>query len=98
MSAMDAGSRATVTFTGTKVSWVAYRDEWSGVARVYLDGVVKGNLDTHASPSTAQYVMYTISGLPRATHRLVIEATGTKSASSGGAWVWVRLASCRSWP
>jgi len=47
---MDSGSRASLTFTGTGVSWILYRDEWSGIANVYLDGVLKSAVDTYASP------------------------------------------------
>ncbi len=87
--AMDPGARATLTFTGTAVKWIAYRDEWAGIARVYLDGVLKGEFDTYASPSQAQAVMYSIGGLPNATHTIVIEVTGKHNPSSGGDWVWL---------
>jgi hypothetical protein len=86
---MEAGSRATFTFTGTSASWIGYRDEWSGIATIRVDGVVKGSIDAYASPSQAQAVLYSISGLSNGTHTLSIEATGTKNASSQGAWVWV---------
>ncbi len=87
--AMDAGSRASFAFTGTGVKWIAYRDEWSGIANVYLDGVLKGTLDTYATPAQAQAVMHSITGLASGSHTLVIEATGNKSAASAGAWVWI---------
>ena len=87
--AMDAGSRATVTFNGTGVSWMGYRDEWSGVARVYVDGELRTTTDNYRSPSQARAVPYTIEGLPFGTHSLTIEATGTRNASSNGAWIWL---------
>jgi len=86
---VDPGARATLTFTGTAVNWMAYRDEWAGIARVYLDGVLKGEVDTYASPSQAQAVVYSIGGLTRATHTLAIEVKGARNAASGGNWVWV---------
>lgn len=87
--ATDAGSRATINFNGTGVSWMAYRDEWSGVARVYVDGELKTTIDAYLSPSQTRAVPYTIKGLPSGTHALTIEVTGTRNASSKGSWVWL---------
>jgi hypothetical protein len=87
--AMDAGSRATLTFTGTGVKWIGYRDEWSGIARVILDGNVVATVDSYMSPARAQAVTHALTGLSNTTHTLVIEVTGLKNASSKGRWVWV---------
>lgn len=87
--AMDAGSRATINFNGTGVGWIAYRDEWSGIARVFVDGQLKTTIDTYLSPSQARAAPYTIEGLPFGTHALTIEATGTRNASSKGSWIWL---------
>src|SRR5436309_9310337 len=87
--AMDGGSKATFAFTGTGVTWKGYRDEWSGIAKVYVDGVLKSTIDTYASPSKAQTPIYSITGLTQASHTLTIEVTQTNNSSSGGAWVWV---------
>jgi hypothetical protein len=38
MLALDPGSRATLSFNGPKVNWIAYTDEWSGIANVHVDG------------------------------------------------------------
>ena len=87
--ATDAGSRIAINFNGTGVSWTAYRDEWSGVARVYVDGEAKTTIDNYLSPSQARMVLYSIGGLPSGAHSLTIEATGTRNSSSKGSWVWV---------
>ncbi len=87
--AIDAGAKATVTFSGSAISWVAYRDEWSGIARVHVDGALKGTVDTFAAPNQAQAVVYTISGLAEGTHTLTIEVTGERNPNSGGSWVWI---------
>jgi hypothetical protein len=86
---MAAGARASLTFTGNSVSWIAYRDQWSGIARVYIDGVSKGDVDTYASPSQAKAVVFKVSGLSWGTHTIIVEATGRKNASSQASWVWV---------
>jgi hypothetical protein len=87
--AMDRGARATFTFSGTGVSWIAYRDQWSGIANVYLDGKLLSSIDTYASPARAQSQMHAINGLPAGVHTLTIEATGQKRSASRGRWVWV---------
>jgi len=87
--AMDAGSRITINFNGIGIGWIAYKDEWSGIARVYLDGALKTTIDTYQSPAQARTVPYSIGGLAPGTHSLTIEATGTRNSSSKGSWVWV---------
>ena len=87
--AMDKGSKVTIAFDGTGVSWIGYRDEWSGVARVYLDGAEKTTVDTYVAPSRARTTLYTITNLPQGAHTLTIEATGARNESARGAWVWV---------
>ena len=87
--ATDAGARVTVAFNGTGVSWMAFRDEWCGVARVYVDGELKATVDTYLSPSQSRAVPYTIDGLAAGTHTLTIEATGTRNESAKGSWVWL---------
>jgi hypothetical protein len=86
---MDAGSRLSLSFDGTGIAWVAYRDEWSGIARVYVDGELKTTIDNYLAPSQTGVVPYSIGGLGSGTHTLTIEATGTRNSSSQGAWIWV---------
>jgi hypothetical protein len=87
--AMDAGSQAKLAFTGTGVSWIGYRDQWSGIAEVYLDGVLKGNIDTYSASALAHAAEYSISGLSDTTHSLTIVVTGQRDSQSSGDWVWV---------
>lgn len=87
--AMDAGSRADFTFRGTGVQWVGYRDEWSGIAQVYLDGELKGTIDTYSGSAQAQTALYSLKDLSDALHTLTLVVTGTRSAGSAGSWIWV---------
>jgi hypothetical protein len=86
---MTAGARATFTFTGTSVKWIGYRDQWSGIGKVYVDGSLRASVDMYASPAAARAVAYTLSGLPLGTHTVVVEVSATKNPSSRGYWVWV---------
>jgi hypothetical protein len=78
-----------VTFNGTSVTWMAYRDEWSGLAQVFIDGVLQSTVDTYMSPSKAQTPAFSMSGLAPGTHVLKIVAMGTHGAASAGSWIWV---------
>ena len=86
--AVDAGAGVSIGFNGTGIAWNAYRDEWSGVARVYIDNVEKATVDNYQS-STARGVPYSVSGLPAGPHTLRIEVTGTHSTSAKAAWIWL---------
>ncbi len=87
--AMNAGSQATFTFTGTGVHWIGYSDQWSGIAQVYVDGKLVGTVDTYAASEQAQAVQYAVNNLTSDTHTLTISVTGQHDSASSGAWVWV---------
>ncbi len=82
--AFTAGQRATLNFTGTGVSWVGLRGPWTGIANVYLDGILVATVDTYAPAEVAGAVLYTASGLESGAHTLAIEvpAPRTKNAAS----------------
>ena len=88
-STVDAGARVDFAFNGTAVTWMGYRDEWSGLAQVLMDGVLQGTVDSYLTPSKTQTTTYSLAGLLPGMHILSIVATGTHSALSGGSWVWV---------
>jgi hypothetical protein len=87
--AMDAGSQATFTFTGSSVQWLGFRDAWSGIANVYVDGALKATIDTYSANEQPQAVEYSVGSLTNTQHTLTIEATGQKDSQSGGSWIWV---------
>lgn len=92
--AMGNGSGAVLTFsfTGTGVKWISLLDQYSGQARVTLDGV--GEVVDLYRPAGApdfgwQKIAWQKTGLAAGTHNVKIEVLGTKNASSGGVWVGV---------
>jgi len=92
---METSARVSVVFTGTGVSWIGYRDEWSGIADVLLDGRLRATVDTYAKPARAQAELYAIDGLPEGDHTLTIQPTGRRRQASGGSWIWVDAFSIR---
>jgi hypothetical protein len=87
--AMDTGSMAKLTFTGTGVKWIGYRDQWSGIATVFVDGVLKATIDTYSQNAQSQVVNYSTSSLSNSTHTIAFHVNGTQNANSAGSWVWV---------
>ena len=87
--AMDANASVTISFNGTAIAWVGYRDEWSGLARVYLDGRFLQPVDTYKTPGTERQIIFGIEGLAPGTHSLTIQAAGAKRPESKGTWIWV---------
>jgi len=85
----DLNGTATVTFTGTSVTWIGFKGPWAGIAQVYVDGTLKSTVDTYAPTEQAQAVMYTASGLTSGSHTLMVKVTGTWNASSTSAWIVV---------
>ncbi len=88
-AAVDEGARVDFTFNGTAITWLGYRDEWSGLAQVFVDGALQATVDTYLTPWQAQMPIHKVTGLAPGTHILSIVATGTHHAPSGGSWVWV---------
>jgi len=86
---MDQSSSATVTFDGTGIAWIGYRDQWSGIAQLYVDGALKTPVDTYSASQASQASVYSIGGLALGTHTLRIVVTGERGAASAGFWIWV---------
>jgi hypothetical protein len=90
-----AGDRATFVFTGTSIRWIGRRAPNMGIARVYLDGAFHAEADMFA-PTSLQEAVFTIVGLEPAQHRLEIEVTGVRRASSTGTAIVVDAFDVRS--
>jgi len=86
---MEATARVDFVFTGTGVNWIGYRDEWSGIAEVLVDGKLRATVDTYAKPARAQVSLFAIDELRYGPHTLTILPTGRRKPPSGGAWIWV---------
>jgi hypothetical protein len=87
--AMDPGARAHVAFQGTGVKWIGYKDEWSGMARVLVDGVFVRRVNTYSSPAKSGQVMFSVQGLAPGAHTLDVVVLGKGGAGARGNWVWL---------
>ena len=68
---------ATYTFTGSSVSWVAYRGPDRGSAAIYVDGVYKGVVNLYAATFSPKAVVFAASWGSNGTHRIGILCAGT---------------------
>jgi len=82
-------ARASVSFSGTAVSWIGFRGPQAGIARVFVDGVQQEDVDTYAAVEEVQAVVFALSGLVSGTHTLAIEVTGTRNPASTDAFIVV---------
>jgi hypothetical protein len=86
---MEPSSMLRLDFRGSAVTWIGYQDEWSGIAKVLVDGRLRATVDTYASPARAQAVLFGTDELPSGPHTLTIQPTGRRNPASGGSWIWV---------
>ena len=82
-------SRATLTFSGTGVTWVGLQGPQAGIAKVYLDGAYQVDVDCYATTETVQAVLFARTGLAAGAHTLAIEATGTRNTAATDAFIAV---------
>jgi hypothetical protein len=82
------GSQATITFTGTGISWIGYRGPQCGIARISLDGAFVGDFDTYARTEGPQHTDFTASGLAAGTHTLTIQVIGKNPVSTD---IWILI-------
>ncbi len=83
------GARATLSFTGTEVTWIGARGTQVGIARVYLDGALAAVVDGFSMSEQIQAALFTASGLADGPHTLAIEATGQQNLLAQNALVVV---------
>jgi len=76
--ATKAGATATVTFTGTKVTWYAPAGPTRGKAQVWIDGTYVKTVDLHRRSFTARVAAFKTSWKTAGAHRLTIKVLGTK--------------------
>jgi len=77
-----AGALASLTFTGTSVTWIGNRNVNSGIALVRIDGGSGTEVDLFARPNEIRTPVITLNGLSAGRHTMTIEVTGRKRAEA----------------
>ncbi|KQP97441.1 MULTISPECIES: fibronectin type III domain-containing protein [unclassified Rathayibacter] len=92
-SSMDSGGSysqlasvgyAEISFTGTGVSWIARKNQSSGIAEVLLDGISVASVDLYSASTQYRQTAYQVAGLVDGAHTLRVVRTGTKNTSAIG--------------
>jgi large repetitive protein len=79
-----SGAKASLTFTGRGVAWVAPKDMDRGRAEVWVDGVKVKLIDLYVSSSQPRKMVYTQDWASVDAHTVEVRVLGTKNASSSG--------------
>jgi photosystem II stability/assembly factor-like uncharacterized protein len=79
-----AGDKASLSFVGTGVTWVGTESNDQGIARVYVDGDYKGDVDQFSHTRQFMVPSFSISGLAYGPHTIVVEVTDTRNSESAG--------------
>jgi hypothetical protein len=82
------GAQATITFTGTGISWIGARGPQCGIARIFLDGAFVEDFDTYFQTEGPQHTDFSISGLTAGTHTLTIQVIGRNPLSTN---IWILI-------
>ena len=82
------GAQATITFTGTGISWIGARGPQCGIARIFLDGAFVEDFDTYFRTEGPQHTDFKVGGLAAGTHTLSIQVIG-KNPLSTDAWILI---------
>jgi hypothetical protein len=76
-STRTVGGIARFTFTGTSFAWVSARSPVRGAARVYVDGVAAGTVNTYSTSTAARVMVFSRTWSGSATHTIEFRAVGT---------------------
>jgi hypothetical protein len=86
------GDRATFSFTGSNVAWIATKSSNRGQANVYIDGSFVATVDLYSSTTTsAQAIAYTYAWPAVASHTIAVEVVGTAGHPKVDVDAFVRL-------
>ena len=88
-----AGARATFTFSGYAVSWVAAKGPNRGSAAVYVDGHLARRISLHAASPQARSIVFAKRWAGNGAHTLEIVNLGTAGHSRVDVDAFVRLVS-----
>lgn len=92
-----AGDDCEYTFIGTGIAWIANKDVIGGIAKVYIDGVLKDEAvdlglsragkNPRGSQKLYRQLVYAIEHLPMGEHKIRIVVTGEKAPESNNSYV-----------
>ncbi|RUP50594.1 hypothetical protein BC936DRAFT_138471 [Jimgerdemannia flammicorona] len=82
--ANTAGASATFYFGGESVAWVGPKKNNHGIAQVYIDGKLVGEVNSYAAKATKSVILFKRTGLRLGQHTLKIVVSNKKAIGSQG--------------
>ena len=73
------GARASLAFTGTRITWYGPKGPTRGRAIVYIDGVARRTVDLYASAFASRRALFTFTWEVASPHTITIEVERTPS-------------------
>jgi hypothetical protein len=86
----ETDASVSFTFQGSEVKWISSKQDDSGIAEVFIDGVSQGTIDCYNPTPLWQQELFTKDSLSEAEdvwHTIKIVCTGTKHASSSDYYI-----------
>ena len=75
--ASSSAARATMTFSGSHIGWVAARGPKRGVVDVYLDGALAASVDLYAASSSPRRLVFATQLASGGSHTIELRLRGT---------------------
>ncbi|MHB0976421.1 MAG: hypothetical protein ACYC1U_04405 [Candidatus Aquicultorales bacterium] len=83
------GDTASLTFEGTGVTFFTAKQSDCGIAKVYVDGVLKDTVDLYSADPQVRQRAFTTSGLSPGTHTITVEVQGEHHSPASGSDVMI---------
>ena len=89
--ASAAGARASYTFTGSGIGWVAAVGPTRGSAKVYVDGAYTTTVSLYSATTALRRIVYAANWNSQGTHTIRIVVVGTAGHPRVDVDAFVRL-------
>lgn len=81
----STGATASLTFTGTGVSWVSRTTASSGINEVLVDGVLVATIDRYSATTRSAVTVWSSGPLPAGQHTVTLRRGSTRNPAATGA-------------
>ena len=85
----DPGAEASLAFNGTSITWIGAKVHFGGIADVYVDGQLAGQVSCYSPQTQYREVLFTKTDLGPGHHTIRIAVTGVGDVHSLGQAVFI---------
>ena len=84
ISSDEPGSEASLRFAGNGVTWLGTQGPDRGIARVFIDGIFRAEVDQYSEKRKILVELFSSGGLSSDFHEITITADGSRNERSSG--------------